>query len=110
VCKEKAQSLQGSVLQIRPTHYKDGACSYNTTCFRLKDNECEGCGEPRKYLLEVHHKDGNRKNNELNNLEIVCANCHKIRHLKFKNGVWIFDFKYLTPRELINKFTGGHVP
>lgn len=26
--------------------------------------------------LELHHKDGNKKNNDLNNLELRCPNCH----------------------------------
>ena len=31
-------------------------------------------GEPIK--LQVHHKDGNRHNNEIDNLQILCPNCH----------------------------------
>lgn len=26
--------------------------------------------------LEIHHIDGNRKNNSLDNLQILCPNCH----------------------------------
>lgn len=26
--------------------------------------------------MELHHKDGNHHNNNLNNLEILCPNCH----------------------------------
>ena len=28
--------------------------------------------------LELHHKDGNRYNNDLENLEILCPNCHSL--------------------------------
>jgi len=28
--------------------------------------------------LELHHKDGNRSNNTLNNLELNCLNCHSL--------------------------------
>lgn len=28
-------------------------------------------------ILEVHHIDGNRKNNNLDNLIILCPNCHR---------------------------------
>jgi 5-methylcytosine-specific restriction endonuclease McrA len=31
-------------------------------------------------ILVIHHKDRNRKNNELENLEILCPNCHALEH------------------------------
>lgn len=34
----------------------------------------EWLGQP--IPLELHHKDGNKQNNNLNNLEILCPNCH----------------------------------
>lgn len=46
----------------------------------LKQPKCEKCGieDWQGELLTFHleHKDGNRKNNQLNNLEILCPNCH----------------------------------
>ena len=45
-----------------------------------KKYECERCGlstwlgEP--IPLEVHHKDGNRNNNIIENYELLCPNCH----------------------------------
>jgi hypothetical protein len=33
-----------------------------------------------KKFLQVHHKDMNRKNNNLNNLIVVCMKCHKLIH------------------------------
>jgi len=29
-----------------------------------------------KISLETHHIDGNNKNNTINNLQILCPNCH----------------------------------
>jgi 5-methylcytosine-specific restriction endonuclease McrA len=29
--------------------------------------------------LELHHKDRNHFNNDLNNLQILCPNCHSIQ-------------------------------
>lgn len=46
----------------------------------LRGRKCENCGltewlgEPIN--LEVHHIDGNRNNNELDNLKLLCPNCH----------------------------------
>lgn len=39
-----------------------------------KCNEEEWLGEP--IPLEVHHKDGDSLNNEIDNLELLCPNCH----------------------------------
>lgn len=42
--------------------------------------KCECCGlnewMGRSLPLEIHHIDGNRLNNSLNNLQILCPNCH----------------------------------
>jgi len=46
----------------------------------VKENKCEKCGittwlgEP--IALELHHIDGVHDNNSLNNLAILCPNCH----------------------------------
>jgi 5-methylcytosine-specific restriction endonuclease McrA len=49
----------------------------------IKANECELCGISMwrgvKIPLELHHKDGNHFNNELDNLIILCPNCHSIQ-------------------------------
>lgn len=47
----------------------------------LKKNNCEGCGIPplwesKKLVFQLHHIDGNRENNNLENLKILCPNCH----------------------------------
>ena len=48
----------------------------------IKEDKCEKCGNTYwlgvKLPLELHHKDGNHFNNELDNLEIVCPNCHAV--------------------------------
>lgn len=49
----------------------------------LKQYCCEKCGISEwlgvKLPLELHHKDGNHYNNTLENLEILCPNCHSIQ-------------------------------
>ena len=45
--------------------------------------KCERCGfDSIPAILGVHHKDRNRKNNKLENLEVLCPNCHSIEHMK----------------------------
>ena len=49
----------------------------------LKQEKCENCGisewQGIKLPLELHHKDCNHYNNSLNNLQILCPNCHSIQ-------------------------------
>lgn len=46
----------------------------------LKPHRCECCGLEewmgQPIPLELHHKDGNRHHNELENYELLCPNCH----------------------------------
>ena len=41
---------------------------------------CERCGYARYEILQVHHRDRNRRNNDLENLELICPNCHYEEH------------------------------
>lgn len=45
-----------------------------------KEYRCERCGLSewlgQPISLELHHKDGNRNHNELDNYELLCPNCH----------------------------------
>lgn len=47
-----------------------------------KKHECERCGLTQwlggAIPLELHHKDGNRNNNTLENYELLCPNCHAL--------------------------------
>lgn len=48
----------------------------------LKEYRCEECdatswlGSVDNLVLEVHHIDGNHYNNRLDNLKVLCPNCH----------------------------------
>lgn len=46
----------------------------------LKEYQCESCGfttwRGNPIPLEVHHVDGDKTNNELCNLQLLCPNCH----------------------------------
>jgi 5-methylcytosine-specific restriction endonuclease McrA len=46
----------------------------------LKENRCEECGisawRDRPLSLELHHRNGEKHNNRLENLALLCPNCH----------------------------------
>lgn len=48
--------------------------------FALKGEKCERCGYDKKEILNVHHRDRDKKNNDLSNLELLCPNCHAEEH------------------------------
>lgn len=54
----------------------------------IKQRICECCGLSewlgQPIPLELHHKDENHYNNELNNLEILCSNCHSLKTYQTK--------------------------
>ena len=45
-----------------------------------KEEKCEVCGLTewmgKPIPLELHHKDFNHHNNDIENLQILCSNCH----------------------------------
>ena len=45
-----------------------------------KEHRCECCGLStwldKPIALELHHKDGDRRNNTIENYELLCPNCH----------------------------------
>ena len=57
-------------------NYTYGESSYRSYARRFKGNSCEICGFDKEYAIEVHHIDKNRKNNNIENLKVLCANCH----------------------------------
>lgn len=58
---------------------KNGKSTLNPL-IALRGRKCERC-QLENWLdqpinLEIHHKDGDRSNNELDNLILLCPNCH----------------------------------
>ena len=49
---------------------------------KFRGHKCESCGNTEWFnqpiKLEIHHIDGDRTNNNLENLQLLCPNCHSI--------------------------------
>ena len=48
--------------------------------FEQRGKNCERCKCNRIEILQVHHRDRNRGNNVIENLELICPNCHAEEH------------------------------
>lgn len=56
----------------------DDGVAYRRNAFEAYPHECAICGyNEEERILEVHHIDENRGNNKIDNLVILCPNCHK---------------------------------
>lgn len=81
------------------TKHKDGSPRYSSKCSRCKldkkkgvptyhiykEDKCCKCGFVPEHpcQLDVDHIDGDRQNNARENLQTLCANCHRLKtHLE----------------------------
>lgn len=60
--------------------YKKNGKTTAAPLIKLRGRKCENCGLEewlgKPINLEVHHIDGDRSNNSLENLKLLCPNCH----------------------------------
>ncbi len=104
-CQSEASKRDGI---LKKSNYTDGQWSYKLIAFRNLPNKCADCDVCFEPILDVHHKDGNRENNDIENLEILCPNHHASRHMRQdENGEWVYSTKSLTPRDKLEEVKRG---
>ncbi len=85
-CSRACANEQRTGIKYTRDSFKDKVRHYKSLKLRLlklRGKKCERCDYNRYEILQVHHIDRNRLNNELNNLELICPNCHfEEHHLK----------------------------
>jgi len=79
--KDVAQQI-GGIKEIMPSHYNVASeNTYRRIAFAVKQKICERCGYDKHVAgIIVHHRDRNRNNNDISNLEVLCCICHAIEH------------------------------
>lgn len=89
--KDKAQRI-GGIEAIQPDHYKNGEhTKYRRLALKELPNLCNRCGWNQHLpVLVVHHIDRDRSNNKLENLEILCPNCHGVEHYLAGDGLYTY--------------------
>ena len=80
-CKDEGQKITSGIKGVWPAHYgtSNGRWTYRKISIEHYGAICECC----KYnehieILQVHHIDGNRENNSIENLIVLCPNCHAL--------------------------------
>ena len=90
-CKDEAQRI-GGIREIMPSHYGTSAAlvpEYRRRAFRHYPNECAVCGwNEYPDVLEVNHKNLDRSDNSIENLEILCPTHHQVFHYLDGSGRW----------------------
>jgi 5-methylcytosine-specific restriction endonuclease McrA len=84
-CSNKARESERNLITRSDTAY--GCTEYRYIAKRNKELVCEVCGYCKiPEVLQVHHKDRNRKNSAVENLEILCPTCHEEHHFTTATG------------------------
>jgi hypothetical protein len=82
-CSRKCSNIHRTGIKYKNNQPKDVVKYYKglkTRLLKLRDDKCEICGYNRQEILQVHHVDKNRDHNSIENLQLLCPNCHFEKH------------------------------
>ncbi len=79
LCYYTSLSGNTSMLKDDGRHwcYKTGRSSYRKDALGYYGEKCSVCGYSVVNVLQVHHKDKNRDNNQIENLDVLCPTHHR---------------------------------
>lgn len=80
-CSRSCSNSHRNTLYVGSKHPNYRGAEYREKALSAYGAKCTRCGYDKcKAAIEVHHKDHNRDNNNLCNLEVLCRNCHAEEH------------------------------
>jgi len=85
-CSRACANIHRTGLKYRVGGSKSKVKSQKALRIRLlkaRGQCCERCGYNKVGVLQVHHKNRNKHDNSLENLELICPNCHYEDHFLF---------------------------
>ena len=89
-CSRSCANKHRAGIQYKINSPRDKVKNQRSLKIRLlnqRGKNCERCGYAKIEILQVHHKNRNKENNELENLELICPNCHAEEH--FLKNSWL---------------------
>ncbi len=87
-CSRSCANIHRAGIKYNLNRPKDKVKHQRSIKIRLlqeSGEECKRCRYAIKEILQIHHRDRNRNNNDLSNLELVCPNCHYEEHFLEKS-------------------------
>lgn len=91
-CSRACANVNRTGIIYRTGARKDKVKTQRALKMRLleaRGKTCERCGYTKVEILHVHHKNRNHNDNSLQNLELICPNCHYEEHYLEKNWLRI---------------------
>ena len=82
-CSRSCSNKHRAGIKYKINSPKDKVKSQQALKIRLlkeRGMNCERCNYNKFEILQVHHKNKDRTNNNLCNLELICPNCHYEEH------------------------------
>jgi len=84
-CSRKCTAIASNTVEVRGVI--ETINNYRTRAIKEYGESCNRCGyETYKKVLEVHHINHDRANNNIENLEVLCPTCHAVEHRIIHNG------------------------
>ncbi len=108
-CSRTCSNKNRSGIKYKIGRPRDNAQTIRAIKLRIireRGGKCERCSYSKQEIIHVHHKDRNKKNNELTNLELICPNCHYEEHYLEKS--WLAEERRVAPngKALVLKTSG----
>ena len=93
------KSCANSYSSSHNSNFQNSIQTYRERALKAFPHKCAVCGyDEEEKILQVHHKDSDRNNSKLDNLIILCPNCHcKISFCNYK--LIYLDGKYSLSKE-----------